>query len=77
MTLPHSAGSEPANENWPIVRLHSVGDGRALAKVLVRVLVRRALLEEGIVPDVSKLHEASAGGMMPSRSRLRGKGWNA
>lgn len=38
----------PANENWPIVTLVPVGDGVALARVLVRVLVRRALISEGV-----------------------------
>ena len=37
------------NPNLPIVRLHAVGDGRALARVLVEVLVRRALISEGII----------------------------
>jgi hypothetical protein len=50
MTLPHRAGVEPANENWPIVRLRPIGDGAVLAKTIVRVLVRRALVAEGIVP---------------------------
>jgi hypothetical protein len=39
---------EPANENWPIVELVAVGDGVALARALVRVLVRRALITEGV-----------------------------
>lgn len=44
---------EPANENWPnenwpIVELVAVGNGRDLARTLVRVLVRRALIGEGV-----------------------------
>jgi hypothetical protein len=42
------AGIAPANENWPIVELVAVGDGEALARALVRVLVRRALISEGV-----------------------------
>ena len=38
----------PANDNWPIVKLVPVGDGVALARTLVRVLVRRALINEGV-----------------------------
>jgi hypothetical protein len=41
-------GIAPANENWPIVELVAVGDGEALARALVRVLVRRALISEGV-----------------------------
>jgi len=43
-------GSAPANDNWPIVELVPVGDGTALARALVRVLVRRALISEGVFP---------------------------
>lgn len=43
-----SPGRAPANENWPIVELVPVGDGAALARALVRVLVRRALISEGV-----------------------------
>lgn len=38
----------PANENWPIVECVAVGNGVGLARTLVRVLVRRALLAEGV-----------------------------
>jgi len=38
----------PANDNWPIVVLAPAGDGTALARALVRVLVRRALISEGV-----------------------------
>lgn len=34
----------------PIVRLRPTGDGRALALTLARVLVRRALIQEGALP---------------------------
>jgi hypothetical protein len=34
----------------PIVRLRPTGDGRALARTLARVLVRRALIQEGGLP---------------------------
>ena len=43
--------SGAANENWPIVKLRPVGESSALARVLVRVLVRRALIVEGIIPQ--------------------------
>ncbi len=46
MSVPRSA-----NDNWPIVKLRAVGDGRALAKALVQVLVRRALISEGVIPS--------------------------
>lgn len=41
-------GIAPANDNWPLVELVPVGDGTALARALVRVLVRRALIREGV-----------------------------
>ncbi len=44
---------EPANDNWPIVNLRRVGDGQAVARALLRVLVRRALISEGIINDGS------------------------
>lgn len=42
-----STNSAPANDNWPVVELVPAGDGTALARALVRVLVRRALISEG------------------------------
>jgi hypothetical protein len=41
-------GIAAANENWPIVALVPAGGGVALARALVRVLVRRALINEGV-----------------------------
>ncbi len=49
MTVPNSACATPANENWPVVNLRSVGAGASLARTLVRVLVRRALISDGIL----------------------------
>jgi len=43
-----SLGIAPANDNWPLVEIVPVGDGTALARALVRVLVRRALTSEGV-----------------------------
>lgn len=40
---------EPRNAG-PIVCLRPTGDGRALARTLARVLVRRALIREGAMP---------------------------
>jgi hypothetical protein len=45
--MPVHAG--PSNENWPILELRPTGNGAALARMLVRVLVRRALIQEGII----------------------------
>jgi len=42
---------DSANDNWPIVNLRRVGDGQAVARTLLRVLVRRALISEGIIND--------------------------
>lgn len=36
----------------PIVRLRATGDGRALARTLARVLVRRELTQEGAISVV-------------------------
>lgn len=47
-TIPVQAHSA-ANANWPRVHLHSIGDGRALARAVIEVLVRRALIEEGVI----------------------------
>ena len=43
----------PANDNTrgPIVELVAIGDGRALARVLARVLVRRELIRVNAIPD--------------------------
>ena len=41
-------GIAPVNDNWPLVELVPVGDGTALARALVRVLVRRALISAGV-----------------------------
>ena len=49
MTVPESASIEPANDNSPILKLRYVGDGDAVAQVLARILVRRALVAEGIL----------------------------
>lgn len=51
--MPKSATLDPANENWPIVNLRPVGDGRAVTRALLRILVRRALISEGIINDGS------------------------
>jgi hypothetical protein len=48
--VPNSA-DEPAS--WPIVNLQRVGDGRAVERALLRALVRRALISEGIINDGS------------------------
>lgn len=61
MTVPNSASRAPANENWPPVKLRSVGDGLALAKVIVRVLVRRALISDGILVGDSCENRSRAG----------------
>jgi hypothetical protein len=37
--------------HWPIVKLQAIGDGEAVTKTLVRVLVRRALISAGIIPS--------------------------
>jgi hypothetical protein len=50
--VPNSA-DEPANSSWPIVNLQRVGDGRAVERALLRALVRRALISEGIINDGS------------------------
>ncbi len=44
---------EVANANWPTVALVPSGDGRALARALVAVLVRRALMTEGLTAPAS------------------------
>jgi hypothetical protein len=44
---------EATNGNWPVVSLRLVGDGRAVARALLRILVRRALISEGMIHDVS------------------------
>jgi hypothetical protein len=46
-------GAQPCQEprdEGPIVRLQPTGDGRVLARTLARVLVRRALVQEGALP---------------------------
>ena len=40
---------KPANDN--VVVLRPVGDGRAVARVLARVLVRRELIRANAIPD--------------------------
>ena len=42
-----------ANDNTrgPIIELAAAGDGRALARVLARVLVRRELIRVNAIPD--------------------------
>ena len=42
-------GEIPSNENWPILELRPTGNGTALARMLVRVLVHRALIHEGAI----------------------------
>jgi len=42
------AGLASANENWPIVELVPSGDDAILARTLMRVLARRALISEGV-----------------------------
>ena len=49
--MPDSA--TPQNDNWPVVNLRPVGDGRAVMRVLLHVLVRRALISEGIINEGS------------------------
>ena len=39
------------NSRGPIVELTATGDGRALARVLARVLVRRELIVANAIPD--------------------------
>ncbi len=53
MPVPDAATLKPASNNWPIVKLRAVGDGRAVSRALLRVLVRRALISEGIINDGS------------------------
>jgi hypothetical protein len=40
-----------ANSDWPIVKLRPIGDGCGLVRVLVEVLVRRALINNGVIRD--------------------------
>lgn len=52
MTVPTSAASKAANDNLPVVRLTPLGDPKPLARTLLRVLVRRALISEGVIANV-------------------------
>jgi hypothetical protein len=61
VTVPNSASVEAANENWPIVRLRYVGDGHAVAEVLTRILVRRALVAEGILKPAEVRNQKRTG----------------
>jgi len=50
--VPSSVGShraEAPRATLPVVTLRPIGDGTALAHVLARVLVRRALVQEGAI----------------------------
>lgn len=62
---------EPANANWPIVELHATGDGAALARVLVRVLVRRALIAEGVLRGEHEGARTCSLGEVADRPTLR------
>jgi hypothetical protein len=53
----------PANDNErPIVRLTPTGDGRALARVLARVLVRRELIRLNAIPEAVHCENHRAAG---------------
>lgn len=41
--------TESSSTTFPIVALRPTGDGTTLARVLARVLVRRALIQEGAI----------------------------
>ena len=44
--------TEASSARWPIVTLCPKGDGTILARTLARVLVRRALIQEGAIGGV-------------------------
>lgn len=50
--VPDLADRRPANTNVsPFVETWPIGDPRTFARVLARILVRRALLDAGVIPD--------------------------
>jgi hypothetical protein len=52
MTVPDLAGVKPANTNASrFVETWPVGDPLAFARLLARVLVRRALIDGGMIPE--------------------------
>lgn len=48
---PGSYDPEPGqtNASWPILELRPISNGTALVRMLMRVLVRRALIQEGVI----------------------------
>jgi hypothetical protein len=60
------------SSNWPSVRLRHVGDGREVARVLIDILVRRALIAKGVIRGGDDCEISDSAGMIQRPGRVEG-----
>jgi hypothetical protein len=51
MPLPETLDEALVKADPPVLDLRSIGDGRRFYRTLARVIVRRALISAGVIPD--------------------------
>lgn len=60
--MPDVATSAAVNCNRPVIDLVPVGDGRAFARALARIIVRRELISRGAIADPDRCEEPRLAG---------------